>query len=170
MASNAAWTSLPGVTRPNPGCVRDQLRHLEARKRALAADLKARQSDLEIAIHPNLPDLYRRKVTRLQQVLVDETTRPQAIEIIRSLINRIEVHPDQEHCDVITVGELAQILAFAQQKTTAASSGDGGTLLMVAGARNHLDLQLRGLLATVIGSGGPMGGNPTSRLPTSAPG
>jgi len=103
-------------------------------------------------------------------VLVDETTRPKAIEIIRSLINRIEVHPDQEHCDVIIVGELAQILAFAQQKTTAASSGDGGTLLMVAGARNHLDLQLRGLLATVIGSGGPMGGNPTSRLPTSAPG
>jgi hypothetical protein len=33
------------------------------------------------------------------------------------------------------VGALAQILAFAQQKTTAASSGGGGTSLMVAGAR-----------------------------------
>jgi hypothetical protein len=38
----------------------------------------------------------------------------------------------------IIVGALAQILAFAQQKATAASSGDGGTFLMVAGARSHL--------------------------------
>src|SRR6266496_5538021 len=31
------------------------------------------------------------------------------------------------------VGALAQILAFAHEKTTAASRGDGGTFLMVAG-------------------------------------
>ena len=36
------------------------------------------------------------------------------------------------------VGALAQILAFTQQKTTAASSsGNDGTFLMVAGACNH---------------------------------
>jgi site-specific DNA recombinase len=46
---------------------------------------------MEIAIHPNLPDLYRRKVARLQQVLDDEAARPQLVEIIRSLIDRIEV-------------------------------------------------------------------------------
>jgi hypothetical protein len=79
--------------------------------------------------------MWRRKVAKLQEVLADETTRPQAVEIIRSLLDRIEVRPGQErgHCEVIIVGALAQILAFAQQKTTAASSGDGGTLLMVAG-------------------------------------
>jgi site-specific DNA recombinase len=115
--------------------VRDQLRRLEARKREIDADLKAPYGDTEITIHANLPDLYRRKVARLQPVLDDEATRPQAVDIIRSLINRIEVHPAQErgHCKVIIVGALAQILAFAQQKTTAASSGDGGTFLMVAG-------------------------------------
>jgi hypothetical protein len=53
--------------------------------------LKAQQGDMEIAIHPNLPDLYRRKVARLQQVLDDEAARPQLVEIIRSLIDRIEV-------------------------------------------------------------------------------
>jgi hypothetical protein len=99
---------------------------------------------MEIAIHPNLPDLYRRKVARLQRLLDDEAMRPQAVEIIRSLIDRIEVHPGQErgHCEVVIVGALAQILAFAQQKTTAASSGDGGTFLMVAGACNHRELTL----------------------------
>jgi hypothetical protein len=68
-------------------------------------------------------------------VLDHEATRPQAVESIRSPINRIEVHPGQERgrCEVIIVGALAQILAFAQQKTTAASSGAGGTFLMVAG-------------------------------------
>jgi site-specific DNA recombinase len=72
--------------------------------------------------------------------LADEATRPQAVEIIRSLLDRIEVRPGQErgHCEVSIVGALAQILAFAQQKTTAASSGDGGTFLMVAGTRSHL--------------------------------
>jgi site-specific DNA recombinase len=104
--------------------VRDQLRRLEARKRELGADLKVQQGDMEIAIHPNLPDLYRRKVAKLQRVLDDETTRPQAIEIIRSLIDRIEVHPGHErgHCEVNIVGALAQILAFAQ-KTTAVLLG-----------------------------------------------
>ena len=84
--------------------------------------------------------------------MADEPTRPQAVEIIRSLLDRIEVRPGKErgHCEVIIVGALAQILAFAQQKTTAASSGDGGTFSMVAGTRNRLDLQLQELLRTAI--------------------
>src|SRR6266480_797321 len=69
----------------DPGSVRDQLRQLETRKREIAADLKAQPRDTEISIHPNLPELYRRKVGRLQEVLGDEATRPQAVEIIRSL-------------------------------------------------------------------------------------
>jgi site-specific DNA recombinase len=124
----------------DPGSVRDQLRRLEERKREIEVDLKAQQGDVGVAIHPNLPDLYRRKVARLQQALADETTRPGVVDTIRSLIDRIEVRPGQMRgqCEVIIVGALAQVLAFAQQKTTAASSGDGGTFLMVAGARNHL--------------------------------
>ena len=39
-----------------------------------------------------------------------------------------------------------------------------------SGAHNHLDLQLKDLLATVIGLRGSVGGKPISRLPTSAPG
>jgi site-specific DNA recombinase len=67
--------------------------------------------------------------------LKDEALQSTAVEIIRSLIARIEVYPRQERgqCEVILVGALAQILAFAQEKTTAASGGGGGTFLMVAG-------------------------------------
>jgi DNA invertase Pin-like site-specific DNA recombinase len=54
----------------DPGC--DQLRHLEARKREIDADLKGHQGEMEIAIHPNLPDLYR---INLLKDLVDKTRR-----------------------------------------------------------------------------------------------
>jgi hypothetical protein len=124
----------------DPGLVRDQLRELETRKRELAAELE-RQSAADVAIHPNLPDLYRRKVNELQQVLSDERTRPQAVVIVRSLIDCVEVHPGRErgHCELVIVGTLAQILVFAHEKTTAGRSRRaGGTFLMVAGARNHL--------------------------------
>ena len=57
------------------------------------------------------------------------------MDLIRSMIERIEVHVGQVRGkpDVILIGALAQILAFTQQKTTAASnSGDDGRVLMVA--------------------------------------
>src|SRR5262249_1431307 len=89
----------------------------------------------EQVFHPNLPELYRKKVTKLQQALKHEATRPQVFETIRSLVDRIEALPGRArgHAEVTVVGALAQILAFAQQKTTAASTRGGGTSLMVAG-------------------------------------
>jgi site-specific DNA recombinase len=68
----------------DPGSVRDELRRFEARKREIDADLRAHQDGTEIVIHPNPAELYRKKVAELQQVLHDEATRPQAVEIIRS--------------------------------------------------------------------------------------
>ena len=49
---------------------------------------------------------------------------PQAVEIIRSLIDRIEVHPRKErgHCEVIIVGALAQ--------SSLLPTKDGGTSFM----------------------------------------
>jgi site-specific DNA recombinase len=124
----------------DPGSVREQLRQLEGRQRELSIELEG-QTPVAVAIHPNLPDLYRRKVAKLQQLVSDEATRPQAVEIVRSLIDRVEVHPGRERgkCELTVVGALAQILTFAQKKATAGQSRpDGGTSLMVAGARNHL--------------------------------
>ena len=58
------------------------------------------------------------------------------MELIRSLIQRIEVFPGQKrgNPDVILVGGLAQILAFGQTRTsTATSLEDDGRVLVVAG-------------------------------------
>ena len=83
-----------------------------------------------------MADLYRKKVMELQSLLNSDTSRPQAMELICSMIERIEVHIGEERGkpNVILVGALAQILAFTQQSKTAASGGGGGRVLMVAGA------------------------------------
>jgi site-specific DNA recombinase len=82
-----------------------------------------------------LPELYRKKVAKLQQALEHEATRPQVVGTIHSLVDRNEVLPGRARgrCEVTMVGALAQILAFAHQKTTAAFTRGGGTSLMVAG-------------------------------------
>ena len=77
----------------DPGSVRDQLRRLEVRKRDLNADLRIQQDSMGIVIHPNLPELYRNNVGKLQKALENEATRPQVVESIRSLVDRIEVYP-----------------------------------------------------------------------------
>ena len=73
-------------------------------------------------------------------LLADETARPQAMDLIRSMIGHIEVHIGEKRSNpkVILVGALAQILAFTSKNNTPASKGSDGRVLMVAGARKHL--------------------------------
>jgi site-specific DNA recombinase len=119
----------------DPGLVRDELRSLEARKRELERTQASLDDDRVIDIHPNLSDLYRRKVTELQSLLTDEAACYEAMELIRSLVERIEVHEGEKRgkAAVVLVGALASILAFTQNETAAQHLG-GGRILMVAGA------------------------------------
>ena len=119
-----------------PGLVRDQLRDLETCKRDLEAAIRAAPGERVVEIHPNYPDLYRQKVGELAGLLEDDSSRPQAMENIRALIEKIEVYPGKARgeCGIVLTGALAEILAFSRKNTTAASDGDGGTFLMVAGA------------------------------------
>jgi hypothetical protein len=63
----------------NAGSVRDELRRLEARKRDIDADLMARNDSEGIVLHPNLPELYRNKVAKLQEALQHQATRPRLL-------------------------------------------------------------------------------------------
>jgi len=119
----------------DPGLVRDELRALEQQKKDLDHVIKSTHNETAIEVHPNIAELYRKKVLELQTLLADETSRPQAMEIIRSMIDHIEVHAGEERgeAEVILVGALAQILTFTQQKKTVASNGSDGRVLMVAG-------------------------------------
>lgn len=123
--------------------VRRKLEELEGRKRLLERELTDVSPAPTIELHPNIAELYRRKVINLQNLLSDETTRPRAMETIRSMIERIEVAKGAERGrpSVVLVGALAAILDYVvgstQQKAAAVGSGFC-RVLMVAGARFEL--------------------------------
>ena len=127
----------------DPGLVRCELRKLEKRKRDLERSLTTQSRDRTVELHPNIPELFRRKVGELGTLLKDEIARPQAIEAIRTLVDHIEVHKGKEPrtAEVILFGALAQILEFTHKKTVV-SNRDNGRVLMVAGARNQRCLHL----------------------------
>ena len=122
-----------------PDLVSQKLEELEARKKQLE-QLQQNVSDCgDIHIHPNIGELYQRKINELQNLLRDDTHRTAATEVIRSLIDRIDIIEGTEKGkpEIFLVGALAGILAFTQNKT-AVSKGHDGRILMVAGARFEL--------------------------------
>ena len=122
----------------SPNIVREELHALEIQREELQREMAAGQTDHQVLYHPGVTDLYRKKVGELRTLLTSAGSRTQAMELIRSLIQRIEVFPGQKrgNPDVILVGGLAQILAFGQTRTsTATSLEDDGRVLVVAGAR-----------------------------------
>ena len=119
----------------DPGIVRDERWSLEARKRDLERALSASREDSSVEVHPNIGELYAKKVGELPVLLTDDATRPQAMDIIRSLIDRIKGAEGAERGkpDVILAGALAAILAFTQKNTAALISENGGRVFLVAG-------------------------------------
>ena len=73
----------------------DRLRELEARQDELNERLAAVPADLP-DIHPNIADVYRRKVARLAEALDHPEDRDAAASAIRGLIERIVLTPERE--------------------------------------------------------------------------
>ena len=84
-----------------------------------------------VDLHPNLPALYRRKVHELQASLNSPTVRQEASEILRSLIERVLIHPEPKRgaVQVELRGQIASILEFANRKNT---TGTEVGLMLVA--------------------------------------
>jgi len=101
--------------------MKERLKALQLEKAALSsASDEDVGSDLKILSHPNLPDLYRRKVEQLETIL-EGSDRTQAMDLIRSMIERVVLHPRAEGrgLDAELYGDLANILsacAGAQNK------------------------------------------------------
>ena len=92
-----------------------------------------------IEMHPNIGQLYQRKISEISHLLTDHASREEAISLIRSLIERIDITPGEKRGQpqVQLVGGLAAILEFAvakQQKTAIPSDSGFGRVFMVAGA------------------------------------
>ncbi|WP_200883986.1 zinc ribbon domain-containing protein [Rhizobium sp. YS-1r] len=97
---------------------------LERQKAEIVARLAQAPADMP-DIHPNLADLYRRRVERLSEVLSDPDGGRQAAEALRSLIGEIVLTPGAKRGEVHATlcGELFGILDFAKAEETSRPAG-----------------------------------------------
>jgi site-specific DNA recombinase len=96
-----------------------KLEDLENELECLAAEEAGIVTERAPELHPNLPELYRRRVADFEAALKRTPTEQAAAgEILRSLIARILVHPGKGRGEVqIQVeGSIPAILDFAQQR------------------------------------------------------
>jgi len=113
--------------------------------------LEARLSEAPpspVRLHPRLAEVYAEKVQQLEKALNDPAIRTEAANVLRSLIDRIELRPSGEAESIAAAlyGDLAQILALCdgsrpKQKLPKAGAS-GSQLSVVAGARNQRCLHL----------------------------
>jgi len=139
--------------------LRARLDELEGRKAELKATLSAATEAAPPArLHPASAELYRSRVAELEAALNDPEFKTEAAEMLRGLIERVVLTPDEAAQDGLRVelyGDLAELMALPAREapgrarnpapgTGVRRRGAGGQLSVVAGAGNHLDLLLTG--------------------------
>ncbi|WP_245820741.1 recombinase family protein [Flavimaricola marinus] len=118
--------------------LQDKLEVMEQRVAELDV-LLAAPAPTPVRLHPNLAEMYRRKVRTLSATLDDPEIRPQALEIIRSLIERVTVRHAEDGVVLTLDGALTAMNGLAQNAKSPSGEGpfagiDVGSAKVVAGA------------------------------------
>ena len=104
-----------------PGAaVKDEMMVLEARKEELQRLLTEAPEEQPI-LHPNLAQLYRRKVAQLTEALAGDETQAEAFDLIRSLVEEITLVPEDGELKVELKGNLAGILQLCSTSKSPSS-------------------------------------------------
>ncbi|MBM4073224.1 MAG: serine recombinase [Planctomycetes bacterium] len=107
-------------------CVKARLEELEQRKSELEATITAPPSPA-VQLHPNIAELYRRKVAELSVALRNPQSGPEAMQILRSLVEAVRLTPTADGFEIELVGDIARMVELAQEaggrNATAAQEG-----------------------------------------------
>jgi hypothetical protein len=124
--------------------LKDKLRELERRRLELERELETAKAPAP-RLHPNVAEVYRRKVEELHFALRQEDAGP-ARGLVRGLVEAIVLLPEDGRLRIEVRGELAAILRLSGCANEKAPAGRPELLAeqikMVAGARNWLNLLL----------------------------
>jgi site-specific DNA recombinase len=97
---------------------------------------------LDVLLHPQLAEGYRRRIERLERLL-EGSEQDEAREVVRSMIERVVLTPRSSGCglDATLFGALAALLSVsaevAAKKRPSAAGPSEGQLSVVAGERSH---------------------------------
>ena len=136
-----------------------ELQDLERRHAALAAEIAAAGTVEPVPVlHPNLPELYRRKVETLEQALADPATAATAAEALRSLVDAVLVHPGERRGEVAVElrGDLAAFLHLGDAPERGAGRDEAAphsktAALLVQNGRSGLAGEVLGTLGAGTG-------------------
>ena len=75
--------------------VRKTLAQLEISKATILASLEQVAPPVKVDNHPNIGHLYQRRIEQIVKLFSDGDTQQEAVTIIRSLIDRIDITPGE---------------------------------------------------------------------------
>ena len=110
--------------------LKEELDRVEARCDELDRLHEQQEDDHAVLIHPNMARRYQEEIRQLVTTINDEERRDEAIGLLRTLIDRIELVPNEGRSDLVInlYGALAGILAIAMSKEKPLADND--SLLM----------------------------------------
>ena len=127
--------------------MKGRMEELERKKAELEEALSRAPDPPALHLHPGLSQIYADKVTRLEEALDDPETKAEAMEIIRSMIDRIVLTPVEDGLRAELHGDLAEIVTACEsvegKKELPGNRIPGSQFSVVAGARNHRELTLK---------------------------
>ena len=94
------------------GKVQKTLAQLKISKAKILASLEQVAPPVKVNNHPNIGHLYQRRIEQIVKLFSDEDTQQEAVTIIRSLIDRIDITSGESRGKptVRLIGGLAAIL------------------------------------------------------------
>jgi site-specific DNA recombinase len=120
----------PSVATPSTRRTKERLLELDKRKAELQA---VKPVEPTPRLHPNLANVYARKVARLEEALNDPGTRAEAAEALRGLIDENRLTPVDGVLAAELYGELGAILAAGQEQKQNRAGGLPTRFSLVAG-------------------------------------
>ncbi|MBW4976191.1 recombinase family protein [Roseovarius mucosus] len=93
--------------------LKTKLEEMEARLAEISTKLAA-PAPSPVRLHPQLSEIYRRKVEELSKTLADPDIRPMALETIRGLIKSVTVHETASGVRIDLYGAITALVGLAQ--------------------------------------------------------
>jgi hypothetical protein len=116
--------------------LKTKLEEMEARLAEIDVKLAA-PAPSPVRLHPQLSEIYRRKVEELSKTLADPEIRPMALETMRGLIQSVTVHETVDGVRIDLAGAITALVGLAQPGADAILRV--GSVEVVAGGRVDLD-------------------------------
>ena len=125
-----------------PGAqLKDKIGRLEDRKIELTA-LIAADAEPAPLLHPNMALIYRQRISELHSKLMDDDTRVEAVEVLRSLIDEIRLALEDGKLAIVLRGDLAAMLSHSADQQKPGSLFGDRAIAGIVGCGDPLYTQL----------------------------